>query len=343
MPSYELFRLTVVALLATSVACAYRDDMLQKRPLDISNSPVMGMQLAHLHHMKTGGTSLNEYIRCGVRRLQDHGKDVSFNYVTECATGMIERCLAKLKTDPNACRLKSSVAMNFCTSLANVEKFGWGESDKVTVLRDPIDRVWSMYRFRMDGCYNCMPIAEVYHRVENGTLKEGCPHGCSGVCIPQLFNHMTANLIGSSVADKINQTKGKWVTHLSDQQILKEALHNLRTQFAVVGMTHDMNTTTKVLGEVFPWLAHSVSFSDEKCSIEHRNQSPSNPCGAESLPPQPDAYSRKIIEKYNQLDIAVYKAAVLRFKKQKIALQLKSSMNSKGKQSHFWSHAVSTT
>ena len=129
------------------------------------NASVAGMQFAHLHHMKTGGTSLNDYIRCSVERLNEYGKDVSLGSVTECAPGMIKSCLNRQKDEEDACQLRSSVAMNFCTSLANIEKFGWGKSHKVTILRDPVDRVWSMYRFRMQGCYNCMPLAEVYHRV----------------------------------------------------------------------------------------------------------------------------------------------------------------------------------
>merc|ERR1712032_1279963 len=129
----------------------------------------------------------------------------------------------------------------------------------------------------------------------------------------QLFNHMTANLLGASTASKITYKDGKWVTDLSDQQILHEAVHNLRTQFAVVGLTNDLNTTVKLIGEVFPWLAHSVDFSDDKCTIGHANKSPPNPCGEKALPPQPDAYTRKLIEKYNHLDVEIHKAAVQRF------------------------------
>jgi len=304
--------------------------MIRKRPLNMpkGNASAAGMQFAHLHHMKTGGTSLNDYIRCSIERLNDYGKDVSFGSVTECAPGMIKSCLNRQKEEEDACQIRSSVAMNFCTSLANIEKFGWGKSDKVTILRDPVDRVWSMYRFRIQGCYNCMPLAEVYHRVENGTLKEGCKESCGGVCMIQLFNHMTANLLGASTASKITYKDGKWVTDLSDQQILHEAVHNLRTQFAVVGLTNDLNTTVKLIGEVFPWLAHSVDFSDDKCTIGHANKSPPNPCGEKALPPQPDAYTRKLIEKYNHLDVEIHKVAVQRFTRLKKMMQLKIKMSS---------------
>ena len=54
----------------------------------------------------------------------------------------------------------------------------------------------------------------------------------------QLFNHMTTNLIGASVASKITNKDGKWVTDLSDQEIIREAVHNLRTQIAVVIQDH---------------------------------------------------------------------------------------------------------
>ena len=167
--SMILFRAAAVILLFPHVICARNNNMLRERPLDMSkrNGTIAGQQFAHIHHMKTGGTSLNQYIGCCVDRLSKGEKDeVEFHSVTECSTGMIERCLAKKKEgETDACHMKSATVMNFCTSLSNVQKFGWGKSNKVTILRDPIDRVWSMYRFRTKGCYNCMPLAEIYHRV----------------------------------------------------------------------------------------------------------------------------------------------------------------------------------
>ena len=71
-------------------------------------------------------------------------------------------------------------------------------------------------------------------------------------------------------------------------------------------MTNDMNTTVKLLGEVFPWLAPSVHFSSERCDIGHANRSPPNPCGDKALPPHPDAATKKLIQKYNHLDIEVH-------------------------------------
>ena len=165
MPS--LFRTVALMLLLPHSLCLHMYPMLRTRPLALpkGNDSATGMQFAHLHHMKTGGTSFNDYIRCSVERLNDYGKDVTFGSVTECAPGMINSCLNRQKKEEDACQMRSATAMNFCTSLANVQKFGWGKSDKVTILRDAVDRVWSMYRFRVQGCYNCMPLAEVYHRV----------------------------------------------------------------------------------------------------------------------------------------------------------------------------------
>ena len=69
--------------------------------------------------------------------------------------------------------------------------------------------------------------------------------------------------------------------------------------------------TVQLVGEVFPWLAHSVNFSETECSISHLNQSPENPCAAEDLPPHPDDHTRKLIEKYNHLDIEVVRLGFL--------------------------------
>jgi hypothetical protein len=103
-------------------------------------------------------------------------------------------------------------------------------------------------------------------------------------------------------------------------------------------------------GKVFPWLAESLPILEDgvtttstttktttttltstskrnyphgssdqlKCPLPHANASPlNNRCGKDNthmyLPPEPDAETRALIEAHNQVDLAVYEAAVKLF------------------------------
>ena len=61
--------------------------------------------------------------------------------------------------------------MEFCAPFFAVNHFNWTGADLVTVLRNPVDRVWSMYRFQTMSCYKCLPLKEIYNRIDNGTTE----------------------------------------------------------------------------------------------------------------------------------------------------------------------------
>jgi len=61
--------------------------------------------------------------------------------------------------------------MEFCAPFFAVSHFNWTGADLVTVLRNPVDRVWSMYRFQTMSCYKCLPLKEIYNRIDNGTTE----------------------------------------------------------------------------------------------------------------------------------------------------------------------------
>jgi hypothetical protein len=47
--------------------------------------------------------------------------------------------------------------MSYCAPLKDLPAFQWDSTKEnihaITVLRDPVDRVWSMFRFQTKGCY----------------------------------------------------------------------------------------------------------------------------------------------------------------------------------------------
>jgi hypothetical protein len=205
--------------------------------------------------------------------------------------------------------------MTYCAPLFQANEFDWADSSAVTVLRHPADRVWSMYRFETKGCYKCMELKDFYKHVDNGTVEELYGNKDeSKLCVAQLLNHQTRNLLTSPMSQDFSK---------EDQ--IHEALYNLQNRFTVVGLTEELQTSLRMMGQAFPWLAEHIQESATNCSLPHANASPSNNrCGPGNthwdLPPQPDEETRQAIIEHNQLDIKLYEAAVQHFELEKLAL-----------------------
>jgi len=279
-------------------------------------------QFFHLHHMKSGGTSLNGFLNCGLNRgrtyYANHTQPLKLtrSKLSECSYSYFKQCT----TEPdNKCNstIQNAAYMEYCAPLSAAKQFGWEGADAVTMLRHPVDRVWSMFRFQTKSCFKCTPLTEVYQTMdEMGTNASGTVFG-GGVCLDQLTNHITRNL--QSTIDNDD-----WNDH--DDHFLRfmDALGNLQNSFVVVGLLERLDETQKLLAHAFPWLANSLEGSETKCNFPHSNASPlNNRCGEGNthwdLPDQPDEETREAILKHNQLDIKLYEAATEHFE-----LQLKA-------------------
>jgi hypothetical protein len=283
-------------------------------------------QFLHLHHMKTGGTSMDGLISCAMRRLRayQHAR-IPYTNIHECSLQRYRDCRDGTGDKDISCRnrMNESAIMSYCAPLMDLERFGWRREvndavstlpdapkpHAVTVFRHPVDRVWSMFRFQTNRCYRCMNLVDVYAAIDAGNATAVSE---DEVCIMQLLNHQTRNLVIHWDPDKPND-------------MIEDAAYNMKNFFTLVGLTENMNATAAMVGTVFPWMNETVSWSSDTCPMPHANSSPqNNRCGPDGthwdLPPHPDEATRKVIEAHNQLDRILYEQGVQQFEYQKLAL-----------------------
>jgi len=352
-------------------------------------------QFMHMHHMKTGGTSVDGLISCALRRQKDLHDGTSINYgrMSECGSG-VHMCMETLADnlgatlynnvfyrndengepiddapfdpadetdisidDMNVCRSSESNVMSYCASLHAVRTFGWKNVDKITVIRNPIDRAWSMYRFTLQSCYDCQQLKDVLKQIHDGTFvsrrgrkddggdnNEVVPNFVyepNNSCAVQLIGHQSTNLLSS--VDLYNNAND--VRFPMEADIVHEAIKNLRESFTWIGLTDRIQESVEGFRQIFPFLAENLNdaakamqeefqsrgeefeditfalpagYSDEKsCPFEHRNAGHDPTCGTTEL----DDETKEWIMKLNSRDMAVYKAAVERFELQMEVLQ----------------------
>jgi hypothetical protein len=271
-------------------------------------------QFFHLHHMKTGGTSMDHVIQCGLSRAGTGAHPIPYYSLSECSQASYQNCI----NEPKArCRpsVESSAVMSYCAPLFQTNQLDWQDSDAITVIRNPVDRVWSMFRFETNSCYKCMELKDYYAHIDNGTVTGLYTSPDDAInCVAQLLNHQTRNLLTSPMSQDFTE---------EDQT--EEALYNLRNRFTVVGLTEQLPLTAQMIGYSFPWLAEKVEGSSSECGLPHANASPTNNyCGPDrthwDLPPHPDEETTRIIEEHNLQDMKLYEAAVQHFELQRRAL-----------------------
>eukprot|EP00750_Incisomonas_marina_P010997 INCI16329.12.p1 GENE.INCI16329.12~~INCI16329.12.p1 ORF type:complete len:301 (-),score=33.12 INCI16329.12:168-1070(-) len=277
-----------------------------------------------LHQMKTGGTSISKLLHCACHALRSSAACKMYS-LSECTEGSIERCF-----DNDECqgRVQNATVMSYCTSLYDVDRFGWGSSRLFSVLRHPVDRIWSLYRFesrKIGGngppCFNCAPLADVYEMLDNGTLDE-LP-GTSDVCKRSLSNYMTQFYSGNQLrgAGLPYDTRALPVT--KQKELMLTSFFNMWNRSSLVLHTEDLDDGGfRMLQALAPDLfgrsgsGHGAGDGSgggrggAPCLLEHDNASPDlDACGRE-LASTPDERTRQLILDHNELDVLLYKSSL---------------------------------
>ena len=126
---------------------------------------------------------------------------------------------------------------------------------------------------------------------------------------------MTSHLLTGDLAARLSREHQQ---PSAREPRLQRALESLG-QFEVVGLFEQLPRTLELLALRFPWLAPSVPYDEERCSLPRLNESPpNNRCGPggthRALGSEPDARTRALIERHNRQDVELYRRAVHLFK-----------------------------
>lgn len=279
---------------------------------------------------------MDRLLRCAMNRLKKESNyNVPYYSIHECSRKRFADCLTQPE---NKCRalMDDAAMMSYCSALKYLDEFGWwhdnNENNKVkaiTVLRNPVDRVWSMFRFQTKNCYKCQPLKDIYKKLDNGEDT-----GVDKLCSDQLQNHEVNNLLSTEWPVEVSALDldgNEEHVELSNKMV-QEAIENMKGFFTVIGITEKLPETADIIGKVFPWM--SLDGSEEhnttsQCQLPHANASPkNNRCGEGNthwdLPDQPDQETYDLIVKHNSLDMELYKAAVYYFELQQKALERNS-------------------
>lgn len=280
---------------------------------------------------------MDYHLKCAMQRLKsDRGWKIPYGNIHECNRHMYDRCK---HGDNSRCRqqIQNAAIMSYCAPLKDLPYFSWSSNDEhgvdiasppshgaITVLRDPVERVWSMFRFQTKDCFKCIHLTEIYEKMDDGDFSD-----MDLSCYQQLQNHQVANLLSTEWNQQYGMPGWKNTTEQTisneDVALLAEATENMKSFFTVIGLTEHLPETIEIASTVFPWMASKVDWSERKCELSHANSSPrNNRCGPDGthwdLPDHPDEKTRASIEAHNQLDMKLYAAAVKHFEEQRQAV-----------------------
>ncbi len=232
-----------------------------------------GESVLFLHIPKTAGTTLQAIIsrQYPAASIYTIGTDIN-------------RAIIRFRELPDSERRRFRVVQGHMSF--GLHAFMEPPAVYVTLLREPVSRTFSDYRF-----VSTNTLHPLYATVKSMSLAEYLQSGLTG----QLSNGQTRLLSGDSEASNI----GIPTLRELGRADLRAATENLERHFAVVGLQERFDETLLLMQRRLGW---------QSPVYVRRNVTPQR--GTPSAPPPPQ---RRMIEAQNQLDIELYRYACDRF------------------------------
>jgi len=189
-------------------------------------------------------------------------------------------------------------------------------------------------------------VSGVFTKEANHTRERDYLYDPNDSCAVQMIGHQATNLLSSPGL----YTVANDVSFPREQDIVEEAVRNLREELTWIGLTDRIEESVNSFREIFPFLAENLTelalnlteefekqgeqvddelfslpfnYTDTGCRFEHRNAGRDPECGTEEM----DDETIELVSRISNRDVAVYKAAQERFEiQQEVLREFKESL-----------------
>jgi hypothetical protein len=97
-----------------------------------------------------------------------------------------------------------------------------------------------MFRFQTNSCFKCTNLTQVYKDIDSSNVQK---YG-GGVCLAQLTNHITRNLLKNVNVHDLDGVQKE----MDKREILEDAIDSIRNRFTVVGIMERLEESIDMFG-----------------------------------------------------------------------------------------------
>lgn len=243
---------------------------------------VQAGQLLFLHIMKTGGSSVEEFLKC-------HCEKVGCSL--QLSLGECHDFIGNANCPDGLCATHGYYKQRVAQCGADFEN----PSKVMTVFREPISRVFSLYNYEKEQGKQLPSITELYQKCDAGDFTYT---GFAADMVQWMCVGMTNFMVLKTFSNQHNVYSSEINTAVLDQA--KKLVSSLDAVFFL----DDLDRFPAAFEEASLITDTYVNPNEQRCEITHANKADCPTCAIE-----PTTAEEELIRNHNQMDIMLYNFA----------------------------------